>query len=196
VIPRLRRRENEYTAITRRLIPALLLFATVGLVVGSAAAGVAHGTSFGARITRDGISFRVSNGWRLTTRRINGVIDPVTVFTVSTFRVPSGPPSSGVCSRALQQGWRQGGAYVQLAEERDGASRKTMLRRVPPRPRHFRLDAKGSGGLCTPPDSGQFSFHENGRALYVFYGFGIKASPAARGAAVSLLDTMRIASHK
>jgi hypothetical protein len=168
----------------------------IGLAVSAVAAGVAHGAGVGVRTTRDGISFRVPNGWELTTRRINGVIDPVTVFTVSTFKVPPRPLSSGICSRALQQGWRRSGAYVQLAEERDGASRKTMLRRVPQRPRHFKLDAKGSGGLCTPPGSGQLSFHQKGRAFYVFYGFGIRASPAARAAAVSLLGTMRIASLK
>jgi hypothetical protein len=90
----------------------------IGLAVGAAAAGVAHGASLGARSTRDGISFRVPNGWQLTTRRINGVVDPVTVFTVSTFKVPRRPLSSGICSRAIQHGWRASGAYVQLAEER------------------------------------------------------------------------------
>jgi hypothetical protein len=34
-----------------------------------------------------------------------------------------------VCSKALQRAWRADGAYVQLAEERDGASRRRMLRR-------------------------------------------------------------------
>jgi hypothetical protein len=168
----------------------------IGLAIGAASASLAHGAGDGVPTTRAGIWFRVPNGWQLTTRRINGVVDPVTVFTVSTFKVPRRPLSSGICSRALQQAWRESSAYVQLTEERDGASRMAMLRRVPERPRHFKLDAKGSGGLCTPPDSGQLSFHQRGRAFFVFYGFGIKASPATRAAAVSLLDTMRIASRK
>jgi len=38
--------------------------------------------------------------------------------------------------------------------------------------------AKGAGGLCTPPDSGEIPFQDKGRAFYVFYGFGPNASHA------------------
>ena len=145
-----------------------------------------------ARFDRDGISFQVPQGWHLTIGRINGVIDPVTVFTVSTFRLQAGRTSTGVCSAALQRAWRADGAYVQLSEERDGASRKRMLRRVPLRPKHFVLHASGQGGLCTPPDSGGLSFQAGGRAFDVDYGFGPRASKATRARAVAMLDAMRI----
>jgi len=71
-----------------------------------------------------------------------------------------------------------------------------MLRRVPPRPKQLVLDAKGSGGLCTPADSGELTFQEKGRAFYVFYGFGRNASKLTRARAVVLLDNMRIATRK
>lgn len=144
-------------------------------------------------LPRHRLSVVVPAGWHMTYVRINGVVDPVTVFTASTFPLRVIPVSSGVCSKTLQRAWRADGAYVQLAEERDGASRKRMLRRVLPRPRHFKLTARGGGGLCTPPNSGEIVFQEGGRAFYVFYGIGPKASRSTRAEAAALLDSLQIA---
>src|SRR5262249_9361266 len=165
-------------------------------VILAAYAGLAYGASSADRFNRDGISIQVPKGWHLTLARINGVVDPVTVFTVSTFRIDRRIRSSGLCSAALQRAWRPTGAYVQLTEERDGASRKRLLRRVPHRPTHFVLRAKGAGGLCTPADSGELVFQEGRRAFYVFYGFGPRTPNATRARAVALLDTMRIAPRR
>lgn len=143
------------------------------------------------------ISVVVPGRWQMTYERVNGVGDPVTLFTASTFPVSVRPGdragATGICSKALLRAWRPEGAYVQLAEERDGASRKVMLRRVPKRPRHFKLTASGWGGLCTPPDSGEILFQEGGRAFYVFYGIGTKASRATHAEAAALVDSLRIA---
>ena len=168
----------------------------ITLVLAASVSSLAYGASPGARFNRDGVSFQVPKNWKLTIGRINGVVDPVTLFTVSSFPLQTGVSSPGVCSRALQRAWRPDGAYVQLTEERDGASRKRMLRRAPRRPKHFALEAKGQGGLCTPADSGELSFQEKGRAFYVFYGFGPKASDSTRGTAVALLDNMQIAPRR
>ena len=128
---------------------------------------------------------------------MNAVTDPVTVFTVSTFPVAArATGSTGVCSPALQRAWRPDGAYVQLAEERDGASLKSMLSRVGPRPKHFVLSARGQGGLCTPADSGELTFKQRGRAFYVFYGIGRDASKVVRARAAALLDNMKIAARR
>jgi hypothetical protein len=140
----------------------------------------------------DRISIALPAGWHVTSAPINGVLDPVTIFTATTFPLRRPRPSEGICSRTLQQQWRDNGAYVQLTEERDGASRKRMLRRVPPRPRHFALDARGSGGLCTPPDSGEITFRERGRAFYIFYGIGRRASATTKRQVRALLDSLRI----
>jgi hypothetical protein len=166
------------------------------LILATGVTGLAHGANSGARFDRGGVSFQVPTGWQLTIGRINGVLDPVTVFTVSTFHLQRARLSSGTCSAALQRAWRADGAYVQLTEERDGASRNRMLRRVPLRPAHFVLGARGWGGLCTPADSGELFFQEKGRAFYVFYGFGPRASKAIRGRAIALLDNMRIAPRR
>jgi hypothetical protein len=170
-------------------VASIVLGGVVGFMANSAAAN----NSF----DRGGIAVQVPSGWSLTLRRINGVLDPVTVFTVSTFRLVKGGTSTGdICSRPLRRAWRSDGGYVQLTEERDGASRKRMLRRVPLRPRHFHLNATGAGGLCTPPDSGELSFQAHGRAFYVFYGFGRKAPNRVRVQAVAMLDAMRISQRR
>jgi hypothetical protein len=75
-----------------------------------------------------GISLVLPAGWHVTTARLNGVRDPVTVSTATSFRLRHIRPAPGLCARALQDQWRVDGAYVQLTEERDGASRRRMLR--------------------------------------------------------------------
>jgi hypothetical protein len=140
-----------------------------------------------------GISFVLPATWHVTFQRVNAVTDPVTLFTATTYPFRPRATSTGVCSKSLQAAWRADGAYIHLVEELDGASRKRMLRRVPQRPRHFELNARGAGGLCTPADSGELVFKQGGRAFYVFYGFGKKASGATRVAAATLLDSLRIA---
>jgi hypothetical protein len=152
------------------------------------------GSSAGTRVTypRDRLSIVLPAAWHVTSARINGVVDPVTIFTATSFPLRHPHPSDGLCSATLQRQWHVRGAYVQLTEERDGASRKRMLRRVPPRPRHFKTDVKGAGGLCTPADSGEITFREHGRAFYVFYGIGRRASPVTRSGVRALLDSLRI----
>jgi hypothetical protein len=66
------------------------------------------------------------------------------------------------------------------------------LPRTQRRPRHFRLDPKGAGGSCTPPNSGELTFREHRRAFYIFYGFGRSASTATHAKAMQLLDSLRI----
>jgi hypothetical protein len=155
---------------------------------------VVRAGSTGTRVVYPGdrLSFVLPFGWHVTSARINGVVDPVTIFTATSFRLRHPRPSDGICSATLQQQWHVRGAYVQLAEERDGASRKRMLRRVPPRPLHFETHREGAGGLCTPADSGQITFQERGRAFYVYYGIGKRASPATRIAVRALLDSLLI----
>jgi hypothetical protein len=171
-------------------------FVVIGFAV--AVIGIAMGWAEGRRVnlSQHRVSVFVPNGWYVTYERVNGVIDPVTIFTASTFplhvRTTDQRGSSGVCSKTLQRVWRNDGAYVQLAEERDGASRKRLLRRVMRRPAHFRLTARGVGGLCTPPNSGEITFQQGGRAFYVLYGIGAKASRATRAHTAQLLDSLRI----
>lgn len=140
-----------------------------------------------------GISFVLPATWHVTFQPVNAVTDPLTLFTATTYPFRPRATSTGLCSKSLRAAWRADGAYVHLVEELDGASRKRMLRRVPRRPRHFVLNAREAGGLCTPADSGELAFKQGGRAFYVFYGLGKRASGATRLAAAMLLDSLRIA---
>jgi hypothetical protein len=163
------------------------------LLIAAGITGSASGATTDVQLNRSGVVVQVPTGWQLTHGRINNVVDPVTVFTISTFHIQKIPGSaSGYCSVALQKAWRASGAYVQLTEERDGASRARMLKRVQRRPARFVLSAKGAGGLCTPADSGSLSFQEKGRAFSVYYGFGPKAPTATRAGAAAMLDAMKI----
>jgi hypothetical protein len=155
---------------------------------------VVRAGSAGTRVVYPGdrLSFLLPSGWHVTSARINGAVDPVTIFTATSFGLRHPRPSGGICSVTLQRQWHVRGAYVQLAEARDGASRKRLLRRVPPRPRHLETRQEGAGGLCTPADSGEITFQEHGRAFYVFYGIGKRASPATRIAVQALLDSLRL----
>ncbi len=130
--------------------------------------------------------------WHISTKRLNGVIDPVTRFTVTSFALRQSKPGRDFCARTLGKQWPSSGAYVQVTEELDGASLKTMLRRVPPRPKRFALASSGAGGLCIRPVSGQLMSHQLGRAFYIYYGVGSKASTRTRQAIMAILDSLRI----
>jgi hypothetical protein len=130
--------------------------------------------------------------WHISTKRLNGVIDPVTRFTVTSFPLRQSKPGPGFCAPTLAKQWPPNGAYVQVTEELDGASLKKMLRRVPPRPKRFTLATSGAGGLCTEPVSGQLMFHQLGRAFYIYYGVGSRASTRTRRAVAAILDSLHI----
>ena len=130
----------------------------LALVCASAVIATATGSArYDPRISlpQHRVSVVVPDRWRVIYERVNGVVDPVTLFTASTFPLRVRPADqvgpSGVCSKTLQRAWRPEGVYVQLAEERDGASRKRMLRRVPTRPRHFTLTARGGAAAALYP---------------------------------------------
>jgi len=45
---------------------------------------------------------------------------------------------------------------------------------------------------ASPPNRGELTIREHGRAFYVFYGFGTRASTATHVRAMQLLDSLRI----
>ncbi|HEY3182794.1 MAG TPA: hypothetical protein VGJ77_08175 [Gaiellaceae bacterium] len=88
-----------------------LSIAAVAIVALTPAANAGVDAGGGTRVTRDRVTFQVPADWHLTLGRLNGVVDPVTVFTVSTFPLRPAPVSSGVCEPALQRAWRPDGAF-------------------------------------------------------------------------------------
>ncbi|MFL5953125.1 MAG: hypothetical protein ACJ76I_03345 [Gaiellaceae bacterium] len=182
--------------VAHRAVVLLALLCVAGTTAAALAAAASNSEPSGATerftVPHARMSLEYPANWHITTRRLNGVIDPVTRFTVTSFTLRQSKPDADFCARTLGKQWPSNGAYVQVTEELDGASLKKMLRRVPPRPKRFSLASSGAGGLCTRPVSGQLMFHQLGRAFYIYYGVGSKASTPTRHAIVAILESLRI----
>ncbi len=133
--------------------------------------------------------------WHVTTRRLDDVLDPHTLFAVSTYKLPAGPRDD--CDGTHAQRRPADGAFVLVKEVLDGASLRRSLPRLPTRPRHFRLPTRRTGGSsgCLKPPSLLYEFRVAKRAFYVWLSIGPKASRTTRAAMADLLDGMRIARY-
>jgi hypothetical protein len=138
------------------------------------------------------IAFRYPSNWHLTTRRLDDVLDPRTVFAVSTYRLRVGRLDD--CDGTHARGRPSDGAFVLVKELLDGASLGRSLPRLRARPRHFRLPTSGRAG-CLAPRSIAYQFRVAKRAFYVWISIGPKASAQTRAALEALLDGMWIARY-
>ncbi|HJQ52014.1 MAG TPA: hypothetical protein VJ838_16070 [Gaiellaceae bacterium] len=126
---------------------------------------VIDGRSIARRFPRGpSISFRYPANWHVTMRRLDNVVDPHTLFAVSTYQVPSGHLDD--CDGTRANGRPRDGAFVLMKEVLDGASLRRSLPRLPSRPRQFRLPVRGRAG-CLPAASVQYQFRVGKRAFYI-----------------------------
>jgi hypothetical protein len=139
------------------------------------------------------ISFRYPANWYVTTRRLDDVIDPHTLFAVTSYAVPKGPVAE--CDGTHAGGRPVDGVFVLIKEVLDGASLRRSLPRLPTKPRHFQLPKSGRAG-CLPPASIQYQFRVAQRAFYVWISIGPKASAKTRTAVARLLDGMWMAPYR
>ena len=153
---------------------------------------VIDGRSVARRFPRGpSLTFRYPANWHVTTRRLDSVLDPHTLFAASTYQVPSGTVD---CDGTRASGRPKDGAFVLMKEVLDGASLRRSLPRLQSRPRQFRLPARGRAG-CLPPASVQYQFRVGKRAFYIWMSIGPRASTATRQALARLLDRMWIARY-
>jgi hypothetical protein len=160
--------------------------------------GFVHVTLFGRSIalrypSGPSISFTYPANWHVTRYRLDNVLDPKTVFAVTSYRPPQGPPDDCPGSRA--RGRPADGAFLLVQEELDGASLKRSLPRLSPRPHHFSLPAHEAAG-CLPRASRLYQFRVARRAFYVWVSLGPRTSPTTRAAVATLLDGMWIAAYR
>ena len=160
--------------------------------------GLARVTLFGRSIARryparPSISFTYPASWHVTTHRLDNVLDPKTLFAVTSYRPPKRPPDDCPGSRA--RGRPASGAFVLVQEELDGASLKRSLPRLRAKPRHLSVPTSGAVS-CLPPASRLYQFRLAGRAFYVWVSIGPRASPATRAAVATLLDGIWIAPYR
>lgn len=154
---------------------------------------VIDGRSIARRFPRGpSISFRYPSNWHVTTHRLDYVTDPHTLFAVTNYRVPSGPPEN--CDGTRARGRPDDGAFVLVKEVLDGASLHRSLPRLPARPSSFRLPVHGGAG-CLPPASVAYQFRVGRRAFYVWISVGPRASAATRRALARVLDRVWIARY-
>ena len=131
--------------------------------------------------------------WHLTRHRPDTVLDPKTLFALTSYRPATGPPDDCPGSRA--RGRPANGAFVLVQEELDGASLKRSLPRLRPKPQHLSLPTHGAAG-CLPPVSRLYQFRVNARAFYIWVSLGPKTSPTMRAAVAALLEGMWIARYR
>src|SRR5436309_994539 len=99
--------------------------------------GLARVTLFGRSIARryparPSISFTYPASWHVTTHRLDNVLDPKTLFAVTSYRSPKRAPDDcpGFRSR-----WRPArGAFERVHASRDGASSQRGLPRLRDKP--------------------------------------------------------------
>ena len=138
------------------------------------------------------IAFRYPANWHLTRRRLDEVLDPHTLFAVSTYKLPRGPLDD--CDGTHARGRPADGAFVLVKEVLDGASLRRSLPRLTRRPSRFRLPSRGQAGCLASP-SAAFQFRVGKRAFYIWLSVGPRASALTRAALTRLLDGMWIARY-
>lgn len=175
-----------------------------GALVVAAAASTPRPSSHTVRVVIDGRSiarrfppgpsvvFRYPANWYLTRRRIDNVLDPHTLFAVTSYTLPT--KGFDDCDGTHARGRPADGAFVLVKEVLDGASLRRSLPRLPTRPRRFRLPIRGQA-FCLRPPSVAYQFRVAKRAFYVFISVGPRASAQTRSALTRLLDGMRIARY-
>jgi hypothetical protein len=135
------------------------------------------------------IVFRYPANWHVTRHRLDNVVDPRTLFAVSTYKLPRRGLDS--CDGTHARGRPADGAFVLVKEILDGASLRRSLPRLPTRPRRFPLPTHGQAGCLAPP-SAAYQFRVGKRAFYVWLSVGRRTSASTRAALTRLLDRMRI----
>ena len=151
------------------------------------------GRSIARRFPRGpSIAFRYPANWHVTRGRLDNVLDPHTLFAVSTYELPRKPLDD--CDGSHARGRPADGAFVLVKEVLDGASLRRSLPRLPRRPGHFRLPTGGQAGCLAPP-SVAYQFRVGRRAFYVWLSVGPRASAPTRAALTRLLDRMWIARY-
>jgi hypothetical protein len=138
--------------------------------------------------TRANVSFRYPADWHVTTRRLDQVIDPRTLFAVASYVVPKGPPDTGHVP-GYARGLRASGVFILVTEVLDHASLARILPRLHQKPRHFVIPMANSGGCLRCPGT-TFQFRARSRAFYIYATIGPEASARTRRAAQAVLDSL------
>lgn len=175
----------------------LSVLCLVGALIVGAAVRVASASSRAngfERFNRYGIAFKYPSGWFVTTRPLSNGFKPDYRFAVSTVAVRRTRADVGPCTPGIARQLPPEAVLAYLREEDPGLGRRRSLRRMPERPRSFRLPTPTDDSLCGfQRGSGVwFPFKDGGRAFYLGIYVGPQAALPTRRALKRLLDGMRI----
>jgi hypothetical protein len=135
------------------------------------------------------VAFRHPSNWHVTTRRLDGVLDPHTLFAVSSYALDQRPRDD--CDGTHGRGRPPDGVFLLVKEVLDQASLRRSLPRLPRRPVHLLLPATGRSG-CLPEASVAYQFRVAKRAFFIWLSVGPRASAKTRAALSRLLDGLWI----
>jgi hypothetical protein len=163
----------------------VLAIGAVLALTGLAAPSSSAGSQF-ERFDRSGIEFEYPSRWFVTVRPLSNGVNPRYRFAVSTVRVRRTGADSGPCLPGIAQQLPDDAVLVYLREAL-GADRARSLRRMPPRPRGFRLPTRTDRSLCGFGPGGRWvPFKDAGRAFYL----GVYVGSGAPASSVRLLGRM------
>ena len=147
------------------------------------------------RFDQSGIAFQYPRAWFVTTRPLSNGINPKYRFAVSSVPVQRTAEDLGPCLSGVAKQLPDDGVLVYLREAL-GADRRASLPRMQPRPQDFRLPNRTDNSLPCFGQGGRWvPFRERGRAFYLGFYIGPKASPENARALGRLVNDIRIASR-
>ena len=134
-----------------------------------------------------GISVRYPRDWHATSARLTPVTSPVQVLAVASYSLPHDDRGAEGCApKVALDRLPPGGAFI-FGWEYLSASNAG---RLPPRPKHFKLD-DFAGFECTGP-SYVVHFREAGRYFQIHVALGRDAGDDTRSTVLRILDSLEV----
>jgi hypothetical protein len=170
-----------------RAILAAPLAATLALTA-APSAGPPKTTT--AQVPANGLAWTLPPGWFDVTQPLTGVVEPPQQLAAATFALHQSKPDRGCSPDMARRQLPPDGVLVQLVEHRDSAGVRARLRKLPPRPRHFRLHRRAIRPLeCFGPAL-NVPFRTRERAFQAFVMVGARVTRPHLAQAERLLDSL------
>jgi hypothetical protein len=170
-----------------RAILAVPLAATLALAA-APPAGPPKTTT--AQVPANGLAWTLPPGWFDVSQPLTGVVEPPQQLAAATFALHQSKPDRGCSPDMARRQLPPDGVLVQLVEHRDSAGVRARLRKLPPRPRHFRLHRRAIRPLeCFGPAL-NVPFRTRERAFQAFVMVGARVTRPHLAQAERLLDSL------
>jgi hypothetical protein len=163
---------------------ARLLTLAVALLVGCGDSGESTTPGYPRSFVAHDVQLELEPGWHPAAENLTPkLISPKDLLSVGTFRMRPG----GECNHLPSQAYSDMGARDGLITIMEHGGKGSDF---PPKPDHFRLDARPGPFECAPSKliAQQFNFSDSGRHFYAFVALGARGP---EDEAESILDSYR-----